>query len=59
MSRRLQPVPRPKLDIDNKANSDIVVRNMTDEEHAKSAEVKPKERDFMSWKPTKRKEVGD
>ncbi|OMF35224.1 hypothetical protein BK133_10960 [Paenibacillus sp. FSL H8-0548] len=59
MSRRLQPVPRPKLDIDRKANSDIAVRQMTDEEHAQKAEIKPKERDFMSWSGRKRKEVGD
>lgn len=59
MSRRLQPLPRPKLDIDRKANSDVAVRNMTDEEHAVKDQIKPKERDFISWSGRKKKEVGD
>lgn len=59
MSRRLQPVPRRKLDIDRKANSDIAVRQMTDEEREQQARIEPRERDIMTWSGRKRKEVGD
>lgn len=59
MSRHLQPLPRRKLDIDCKANSDILVRQMTDEERQQKSEVKPRERDTMTWSGRKRKEVGD
>ncbi|MGO4181831.1 hypothetical protein AB4Z17_11665 [Paenibacillus sp. TAF43_2] len=59
MSRRLQPLPQRKLDVDRKANSDVEVRQMTAEEHEKQAAAKPRERDVMTWKPTRRKEVGD
>ncbi|MGG1638282.1 hypothetical protein [Paenibacillus sp. NRS-1760] len=59
MSRRLQPVPRPKLDIDRKANSDIVIRQMTSEEREQKEKIAPKDKNIMVWKPTKRKEVGD
>ncbi|WP_138751765.1 hypothetical protein [Paenibacillus sinopodophylli] len=59
MSRRLQPLPQPKLETDQKPNSEVTVRKMTDEEYAQKAAVKPRERDVMAWKPTRRKEVGD
>lgn len=59
MSRRLRPVPRPKLDVDRAANTDVEVRKMTDQELEQQGRIKPKERDFMAWKPTRRKEVGD
>lgn len=59
MSRRLQPLPRHNLDIDRKANSDVAVRKMTDEEFLQKADVKPRERDIMTWTGRKRKGVGD
>lgn len=59
MSRRLQPLPQRKLDVDRKANSDVEIRQMTAEELERQAAAKPRERDFMSWSGRKRKEVGD
>jgi hypothetical protein len=59
MTRRLQPLPQRKLDIDRKANSDIEVRQMTAEELERQAAAKPRKRNFMSWSGRKRKEVGD
>lgn len=59
MSRRLQPLPQRKLEIDRTANSDVTVRSMSAEEHERQAAAKPRDRDFMTWKPNRRKEVGD
>ncbi|OBZ15147.1 hypothetical protein A7975_32590 [Bacillus sp. FJAT-26390] len=59
MSRRLQPLPQRKLEVDRRANSDIDVRQMTTAELERQAAAKPRERDFKSWSGRKRKEVGD
>ncbi|MCA0754859.1 hypothetical protein KP806_07340 [Paenibacillus sp. N4] len=59
MSRRLRPVPRRKLDIDRAANTEVKVRQMSDEERKRQAENKPREREFMTWAARPRKEVGD
>lgn len=44
MTRRLRPIPHPKLEIERKANSEVTVRQMTEDELKR--EKKPSERDF-------------
>lgn len=56
--RRMKALPQPKKEKE-KANSDVCRRPMTDEEHERLGPSVPKERDFMAWSPTRRKEVGD
>lgn len=58
MSRRLRPLPRPKLDIDRKANSEVTVRQMTVEERQRLME-QSRRQDFMAWVPQPRREIGD